>query len=59
MMFFALGILPWGTFGVVTFPGGVQAPFVSTAPSFQFKCEPALDATTNGQAWMKWSRMLQ
>ena len=53
MMFYALGILPWGTFGMVAFPGGVWAPFIGAIPSFQFKCKPVLDATTNGQAQIK------
>ena len=58
-MFYTFGIPPWGAFSVVIFLGGVQAPFVSVILSFWFKCELVLDATTNGQAQMKWSRLLQ
>ena len=59
MTFYALGVPPWGTFNMVNFPGGVQAPFIGAIPSFQFKCKPVLDANTSGQAQMKWSRLLQ
>ena len=31
---YALGVPSWGTFGVVTFPWGVWAPFFGAIPSF-------------------------
>ena len=59
MMPYALGIPSWGTFSVVTFPGGAQAPFFGTIPSFWFNCESVWDAFTGGQSQIKCSRLLQ
>ena len=59
MMSYALGILYWGAFSVVAFPGGAQAPFFGAIPSFQFKCGSVLDAFTSGQSQIKCSRLLQ
>ena len=59
LMFYTLGVLSWGNFGAVTFVWGAQASFFGAIPSFKFKCNSVLDATTNGQLWIKWSRLQQ
>ena len=58
-VFYALSVLSWGTFSMVTFPWGAQAPFFSTVPSLQLKCESVLDPTTSRQLQIKWSGLLQ
>ena len=59
VMSYTLGIPSGGTFGLATSTWGVQAPFSSTIPSFQFKWVADLDAFTNGHSWIKCSGLLQ
>ena len=47
LAFYALNVPSWGTFSGVTFAWGAQAPFFGAIPSFQFKWESVLDATTS------------
>ena len=58
-VFYAWRIPSWGTFGMVAFSWGAQAPFFGALPSLQFKGESALDPAPSGQLWMKWSGLLQ
>ena len=59
LAFSTWGVLSWGTYSVVTFPWGAWALFFGVIPSLQFEGEFALDPTTNGQLWMKWSGLPQ
>ena len=59
LVFYTLGVLSWGTFGMVAFPWGAKAPFFGAIPSLQFKWESVLDSTTSGQSGIKLSGLLQ
>ena len=58
-LLYVLGAPSGDVIDMVTFIWGAQAPFFGAVPSFWFKCESGLDAFTNGQSWMKWSKLLQ
>ena len=56
---YTLGTPLRGIIGMVTFVRGAWAPFFGAVPSLWFKWEFVLDAFTNEQSWMKWSKLLQ
>ena len=59
LAFYSLGVMSWGTFGMVTFPWGAQAHFFSAVPSLQFKGESSIHPINSGQLQVKWSGLLQ
>ena len=59
LMFNALGIPSWGTFGLAILTWGVWAPFSIAVPSFQFKWAVDLEVFTSGHSQIKCSMLLQ
>ena len=59
LAFYAWGVPSLGTFGMVAFPWGAQAPFFAAIPSVWFKDKSGVDHATSGQSQMKWSGLPQ